>query len=193
MAQNSANIHISAGRIFIGVTPPATGAPPTWLTHTDGVPATGTEVGHTEGDSVFTYKPTKAEVVSEQALGPVDAFVTDEMAQLTFTAQERVFTTLQAALDNIGNVNDVTRMGFYAGNGASLINIFTTCVVLTSRRRDATTKFEVLVIYKAYSVEGVALTYSRTKPSTYAVTLKGLNDTTRNAGDQLFQFSREKP
>lgn len=192
MAQTAANIHVGAGRIWLGTTAPATGTPPTWLTHTDGALATGTEVGHTEGESTFQYQLTKEELKSEQALASVDVYPTEEMCSLVFTAQERVLQTLRAAFDNIGDVDDATRTGFYGGGGTSILAPRTQTVVLTSRRRDATTKFEVLMIYKAFSVEALQLTYSRATPSRYAITLRGIADSSRNDGDRLFQWSREK-
>ena len=88
MAQNPANIHIGAARIFLGVTAPATspgeGEPPEMLTHTDGVPETGIEVGYTKDAATFTYKQNKQEVVAEQSLNPVDVFVVSEEIQIEF-------------------------------------------------------------------------------------------------------------
>ena len=192
MAQNPANIHIGMARIFLNVTAPATGTPPTLLTHTDGVPATGTEVGYTKDASTFTYKQNKQDVVAEQSLNPVDVFVVDEMAQLEFTAMEHVYNTLKTAFDNIGNVDDGSKTLFYAGDSSGLISTTTQCVALTSRIRTAPTKFEVLCMYRVYNVEGIVIGWQRTAEATYKVTLKGLIDTTRNLGDRLFQFYREK-
>jgi len=59
MSQNPANIHIGAARLFLNVTPPATGTPPTLITHTDGVPSSGVEVGYTQDAATFTYKQNK--------------------------------------------------------------------------------------------------------------------------------------
>src|SRR5262245_2295281 len=123
MAQNPVNIHIGAARIFLGVTAPATGTPPTKLTHVDGVPATGTEVGYTRDASTFTYKQNKQEVVAEQSLNPVDVFVTTEEAQIEFTAMEHVYVTLKTAFDNIGAQQDVSGILFYAGDGGGLVSV----------------------------------------------------------------------
>jgi hypothetical protein len=192
MAQDAGKIHVAPGRIFMGTTAPASGAPPTWLTHTNGVPADGTEVGFTLGDAVFTWNTEKADIEGEQALGVVDQFITKENAQLEFEAQERNYLLMKAAFDNIGSVDDGTRMGFYGGGGGTILNIQYTTVVVTSQIRNLTNKYEVLMMYKAVSMVGMPLTYSRTKPSTYKVTLRGLPLSTRTAGDQIFQFSREK-
>lgn len=192
MAQDPTKIHIGMARIWLGVTAPATGTPPTQLLHTDGVPATGTEAGYTEGPSTFTYRQEKQGVEAEQSLNPVDVFVTTEECMLEFTAMEHVFNTLKTAFDNIGNVDDASKTLFYAGDGNALISVTTQVVALTSRIRTATTKFEVLTIYKVYNAEGVVIPYGRTSVATYKVTLRALVDSTRNAGDRLFQWFREK-
>lgn len=192
MAQSPTNIHIGAARIFLGVTPPATGTPPTQLGHTDGVPATGTEVGYTQDAANFTYKQNKQEVTAEQSLNPVDVFIVDELCTIDFTAMEHVYNTLKTAFDNVGTVDDVNKSLFYGGDGAGLVSVTTQCVVLTSRIRTAPTKFEVLTIYKVFNMEGIMMPYARTTPAVYKISLKGLTDTTRNAGDRLFQWFKEK-
>lgn len=192
MAQNPQNIHIGAARIFLGVTAPASGTPPTLLSHTDGVPATGTEVGYTQDAATFTYKQNKQEVEAEQSLNPVDVFVVNEECMIEFNAMEHVYNTLKTAFDNVGTVDDASKSLFYGGDGAGLVSVTTQCVALTSRIRTAPTKFEVLVIYRVYNVEGIVMPYARTTPAVYKITLKGLTDTTRNAGDRLFQWFKEK-
>lgn len=192
MAQSAANIHVGPARIWIGTTAPATGLPPTWVTHTNGVPGTGTEVGYTLGDAVFTWQAEKTDIEAEQDMGIVDQFVSKETAMLEFEAQERVYQLLQVAFDNIGKVDDGTRTGFYGGGGGTVLNIQYYTVFLSSPRRDLTNKFEILFLYKTISMQGIQLTYSRTKPSTYKVQLRCLPDSTRNSGDRIFQFSREK-
>jgi hypothetical protein len=192
MALNPNEIHVSPARIYIDVTPPASGTPPTWLTHTNGVPATGTEVGLTAGEAVFTWATEKADIESEQVMGIVDKFITRENAQLEFEAQERTYALIKRAFDNIGSVNDATRLGFYGGGGGTIINIQYATIALVSLRRDIAARYEVLLLYKCVCTSGMLLRYSRTTPSTYRVTFQALPDTTRSSGDQIFQFSREK-
>lgn len=192
MSQDPKNIHIGAARIFLGVTNPATGTPPTLMGHTDGVPATGTEVGYTQGAATFSYKQNKQEVEAEQSLSPVDVFNTTEESQLEFTAMEHVYNTLKTAFDNIGSVDDAAKTLFYAGDGSGLLNVTTQGVTLTSRIRTSPLKFEVLTIYRVYNVEGVVIGYQRTTEAVYKITLKALVDTSRNLGDRLFQWYKEK-
>lgn len=192
MPQDAAKIHVGPARIWIGTTAPVTGLPPTWVTHTNGVPATGVEVGYTLGDAMFTWKSDKVDIEAEQALGVIDQFISKENAQLEFEAQERTYDLLKVLLDNIGSVDDATRMGFHGGGGGTILNISYNTVFLSSQIRNLTNKYEVLFMYRTVSMEGVQLIWSRTKPSTYKVILRGLPDSSRTAGDQIFQFSREK-
>jgi hypothetical protein len=192
MAQNASNIHIGMARIWLGVTAPATGTPPTMLAHTDGVPATGTEAGYTQGESEFSYAQEKNEIEAEQSLNPVDVYVTTERATLTFTALEHVYNTLKTAFDNTGSVDDANKTLFYGGDASGLQSVTTQTVALTSRLRNAPTKFEVLVLYKVFNAEGIKIAYGRTSEAVYAVSLTALVDTTRNVGDRIFQWFREK-
>jgi|ERR1041384_819390 hypothetical protein len=193
MALSAQNIHIGAARIFLNVTAPTTGTPPTLLGHTDGVPDTGTEVGYTRDAATFTYKQNKQEIQAEQSLNPVGVFITTEECQIEFSAMEHVYNTLKTAFDNVGTVDDSTKALFYGGDGGQLVDVTTQCVALTSRIRTDPTHFEVLCIYNVYNIEGIVMPYARTAEAIYKVTLKGLVDNARDAGDRLFQWYREYP
>ena len=189
MAQNAANIHVGPARIFIGVTAPASGAPPTLMSHTAGVPATGTEVGHTSGNTVATFQNVKQDINSEQSFGVVDTYATGQTLEITMTCQERVYTLLQKLFEGLGTVTDGSKDLFYGGGPISVPSY---TVMLTSPLRQDPTKFEVFVGYRMQSVSAMPLTYSRTDVSMIPVTIRGTHDTTRTVGDQLFQFYREK-
>lgn len=191
MAQDATKIHVGPARLWVGVTNPTSGTPPTLMGHTAGVPATGTEVGYTDGDAVFEYVLTKTEIDAEQALGPVDIFVSDEMVHVTFNLQEANYVALKAAFDaGVGNLDDGSKTLFYSGGNFPAPQ--TQSVFISSPRRDSPTKYFVALIYKAYSPKGFNFAYSKTKKSTYAVELRGILDSTRNAGDQMWQWYREK-
>jgi hypothetical protein len=192
LAQNPAAIQIGPARIWTGGTAPASGIPPTLqVIDANGVPSTGTEAGYTTNPANFTYKQDKKPIIVEQSLNPVDVYVDTETCSLQFEAMERTYATLLLAFDNVNTVLDANKQLFYGGDATALQSVFTTCVVLTSRQRLATTLFEVLVIYKAYSMDGILLPYTRTKESTYKVTMTGLIDVTRVVGDRLFQWRRQ--
>lgn len=200
MAQVPSNILAGPARIFVGAygtaVAPVTGTPPTLFQHTSGVPSglqTGfTEVGYTTGPATFDYKATKEEIIPEQSLIAVDVFTKEEMAQLVFTAYERVFVTLNAAFDNVGTQSDSTGDLYYAGNGTSIITPKTFTVFMSTIHRDNTAKFTWLCLYKAYSLTGIKMPFEKSKPTTYQVTMKALADVTRTLGDQVYQFKNEK-
>jgi hypothetical protein len=192
MALSAQNIHVGPARIWVGTTAPASGAPPTWAPHTNGIPATGTEVGYTVNEAVFTWTSEKTDIDAEQTMATVDQFISKQNCQLTFEALERNYTLLKILFDNIGNVDDVTRMGFYGGGSAATSTITYGTVFVSSAIRTLTNKYEILFMYRVVSMEAVPIRFSRTTPSSYAVTLRGMPDTTRTDGDMMFQFSREK-
>ena len=105
---------------------------------------------------------------------------------------EHVYETLKTAFDNVGSVDDVDKMLFYGGDGGNLVSVQTQCVALTSRIRTAPTKFEVLSSTASTTWKASRCPYNRTGEAVYKITLKGLTDTTRDAGDRLFQWYREK-
>jgi hypothetical protein len=197
---NPSNILAGPARIFIGAygtaVAPVSGAPPVLFQHTSGVPSglqTGfTEVGYTSGPATFTYKATKEEIIPEQSFLAVDVFTKDEVAQLVFTAYERVFVTLNAAFDNVGTQSDSTGDLYYAGNGTAIVQPKTFTVFMSTLHRDNTAKFSWVCLYKAYSMDGVKLPFEKQKATTYQVTMKCLADTTRTTGDQALQFKNEK-
>lgn len=200
MAQVPSNILAGPARIFIGAynsaVAPVSGTPPTLFQHTSGVPSglqTGfTEIGYTTGPATFVYKATKEEIVPEQSLIAVDVFTKQEEASLVFTAYERQFTILKAAFDNVGSVSDGSKDLYYGGNGTTIIQPSTFTVFMSTIHRDNIAKFTYLCLYKAYSLDGVKMPFEKGKATTYQVSMKALADTTRTAGDQVYQFVNEK-
>jgi len=191
MALNPLNVHSGPARMFLNVTNPATGNPPTSAAHTAGVPTPGTEVGYTEGETTFRKVKTTGEINAEQALGPISTYLETETAEVVFTAMERVFATLQAAFDNTaGAADEAARMIFWGGGLQYPLR--TQSVMTTSQRPNQVSKWEIGVLYRAYSVGGFETTYRKNGASTFAVTLRGLYDGTRTLGDQLFQFVIEE-
>jgi hypothetical protein len=190
MALSAANVHVGPARIFLGVTNPATGTPPTAAAHTAGVPTPGTEVGYTEGDAVFRKTKETGEINAEQAMGPIGVYLTREIVEVEFTALERVYTTLQAAFDNTGSSHPAGMMMFYGGGSQYAIK--TQSVFMSSLRPNQVGKYEISVIYKAYNVAGYEIAYRKSGASSFRITLRGLFDTTRSVGDQMFQHYIEE-
>jgi hypothetical protein len=187
--QNAQNIHIGPARIWLGVTPPVGSPPATWMTHTNGVPGTGTEVGHTEGETSFNYKSDKMDITSEQGFGIVDLAVIGETSELRFTAQERTALNIKTGFDAYGSVADGTQIGAWGG-GIGFAPL-TQSIFLSSPRRDNPAKYEWLLVYKGINNNGITLRWARTAKSLIEIVIKPIVDTTRPAGDQLFQWRRE--
>jgi hypothetical protein len=189
-------IHVGPAEIWMDVTAPATapaeGEEPTWMSHLNGQPSSGVFVGATLGESVFSWTSEKTDIVAEQAMGILDKFISQQMATLTFTAEERTYALMKHTFDNIFSVNNSARMGFTGGGGGTTIQIQYTSIFLSSPRKDIAGAYEILVAYKCVSINAMPLTYSRVAPSTYAVQFQCLPDTDRTRGDQIFQYSREK-
>lgn len=191
MAQVAENVHTGPGRIFLGVTNPATGNPPTAMAHTAGVPTPGVEVGFTEGDMIFRKVKETGEINAEQAMGPIGVYLTAERVEVEFTALERVYSTLQAAFDNTaGQSHPAGRMLFWGGG--SQYPIRTQSVFISSARPNQAGKYEISVIYKAYNVSGYEIAYRKAGASSFRITLRGLFDTSRAVGDQLYQHAIEE-
>lgn len=189
MAQDATKIHVGPGRVWFGVTAPTTGTPPTLMTHTAGVPASGTEVGHTSGNTVVTFQNTKSDINSEQTFGIVGTYNTAQTVEVTLTLQERVYAILQKLFEGAGTATAGGYDLFYVGGPISVPSF---AMMISSPLRTDNTKFEIVVLYKVELVSPITLTYSRTDVSMIPVTCRGVHDTTRNVGDQLMQWIREK-
>lgn len=192
MAIAPGKVHLGAARAFFGVTAPSTGTPPTLLTHTDGVPGSGDDMGLTEEDAVFHYEDEKKFIEGEQSLGYVDVGVVAQRGWVTFTAKEQTYVALRAAFGNVGTVTDSNKDLFYFGGGTAVLNPTKGCLVLTARQRNAPTKFIIAVLYRATFAGGYETAFNRKKESMYRMRFDGLFDTTRDAGDQLGYYAFEK-
>ena len=157
------------------------------MTHTAGVPATGTEVGLTDGPTVVRLKTVKKAINAEQSLAGVDVATIQEIAEIEFKCKEQTYAALQRAFDTVGTVTDGSKHLFYGGNGTAVLAPRTEAVMFTSVQRNAPTKYIWTVIYKAFSEMGMEESFSREGETIYSVKMVGLADMTRNAGDQLYQ------
>jgi hypothetical protein len=185
MALNEAKVHAGPCRIFAGVTAAASGTPPTYTTHTDGVPGTGTEVGLTEGDAKFKYKLLQGKIEPEQSLAAVGLYAIGEDASLTFVVMEQTYFTLQQAFNNVGKESVAGGVAFWFGGGTSVLAPTISTIMLTSRQRNAPTKFIITQLYKAGTMDGFELAFKKKGHSVYQVTYEALADLTRTAGDQV--------
>jgi hypothetical protein len=191
MAITAGNILVGPANVFVGVTAGATGTPPTYITHTAGVPATGTHVGATTGDATFEYKLAKGEIKAEQVFAPIGVYATEESAEIRFMAMEHTYITMQYGFDTAVGKSSTGGSTFYFGGGTGILTPGTACVFLSAINPNAITKFTIAVLYKAYSMQGFKTAFKKSGESVFEIVLRGLADLTRNAGDQLGYYRSE--
>lgn len=185
MSLNADKVHGGPARIFFGVTAGTTGTPPTYITHTDGVPGTGTEVGFTQGETIFSYEPQTKLIEGEQSYGPFGVMITGEAGGLELTVMETTYQTLRRAFNNNGSESISGGDAVYFGNASGLQQPRTECIFVSSRIRTAPTKFIIAVLYKAHWKGGFKFGFKRAGESVYKLMVEGLEDLARNAGDQM--------
>ena len=195
MALTPANIRVAAGRIYTGVTNPASGSV---LALVAGVPATGSEIGFTQGEAVFTYEVTYDEEMSDQVLGPVAVFATQESMQLEFTMLEYAASQLnlffQKAALTVDNVSTPKTDLFTMGNLGTTGNTVTrTSVYLVSPIPSTSPqRYTIVGLYSAYQSQAAAARYTREGSTVMKTTFKAIADVTRNAGDFMGQVVIER-
>lgn len=192
MAQNPANVHFGPGRVFFDVPAPTTGNPPTFVSHTAGVPdGGGTEVGYTLGDLTFNVSKETNDITAEQVQGAIAVQRTNSMVTVEFEAMERTYLNLKVAFDTDGGtLNDVNRIAIWGGGQA--VPLATHTVFVSSLRPNQPGKYEISMIYKGVTVSGYQIAYKKSGASVFHVTIRGLFDGTRDDGDRLYQHFIEK-
>lgn len=202
MALNAANVRVGAGRIYMGVTPPAAGAA---LNISNGVPSSGTEVGLTEGESVFTYEVTYFEVMAEQSLAAVEVFATEESAQIEFTMKEYTqanindFLVAMVATANVAAPGDASTMDIHEGGrilglAAGAGEITLQAVVLVApipNTSGVDQRFTYVLLNQAYQSESATAMYTKSSDTLLKVTFKAIADLTRADTSTLFQLGVE--
>lgn len=187
MAVTVANIekYIAEGRVYIGATLPTTGNAPTL---TAGVPASGTDVGATQGEAKFTYKAAVEIVEIEQAFTGVAPHITAEEATIELTVAEATAAQIKNAMGQtfvrtVGTASVVSVGGQIPISGASI------CIV--SPIRGVASKYCGAMLYNAYSDAGLELSFARGAVRLVKMTFKAFLDDTllaRDVGDRLGQY-----
>lgn len=206
MALNAANIRVGAGRIFFGTTPPTDGQA---LDLTPaGVPPSGTEVGLTEGEAVFTYEVTYFEVMAEQSLASVAVFATEEMAQLEFTMKEYVQANIEDFFASMlattvgasgnpgpGGGTDIYEGGRILGQAAGAGEVTLQAVVLVApipNTSGVAQRYTYVMLYQAYQSEASAVRYTKSGDSLLKVTMKAIADLAKADTTTLFHVAVER-
>lgn len=203
MALNAANIRVGAARIYMGTTPPTSGQ--ALDLSASGVPPTGTEVGLTEGEAVFTYEVSYFEMMAEQSLAAVGVWATEESAQLEFTMKELVNANIQDFLHSLvivttnaapvegGQSKDI----FEGGRGSGEVTLQSVTLVAPAfgpapNNGVGTIRFQYVMLYRAYQSEAAALRFTKSGDELMKTTFKAVADLTRSDGSTLFQVGAER-
>lgn len=202
MALTAANIRVGAGRLYMGTTPPAQGVS---LTLTNGVPSTGTEVGLTEGEAIFTYEVTYFESMAEQSLASVAVFATEESAQLEFTMKEfsqaniNDFLSAMVQTANVAAAGDAATTDIHEGGrilgivgGAGEVTLQAVLLVAPIPNTSGVDqRFTYVLLHQAYQSEAAAVRFTKSGDSLLKVTFKAVADLSRGDFGTLFQIGVE--
>lgn len=173
---------IKGANVYVGCTVPAAYGVPTF---TAGVPAGGTDLGATMGESVYEYNANIETVEIEQSTSRIAPHVVEETIQLTFTMAETPANNLVTALSQtfeatVGNYS-VMHLG---GN----IDVTGRCVAVVAEKSNQPGLYYGGMIYNAYIAESVSIPHKRSEVQQIALTLAGSALLTRSDGDRLGQY-----
>lgn len=195
MALDPTKIRVAAGRLYANVTAPAAFTP---LALTAGVPATGTEMGLTQGESVFTYEVTYDEELADQVLSPVAVFATQEQMQLEFTLLEYAAANLQDALQQVKLTSnegtapktDTFTFGTTSPTGAAVA--LQSIVLVSSIPGTNPQRYTIVMLYQAYQQAPSVMRYTREGSTIMKCTFRAMPLMSRSDQDLLGQVVIER-
>ena len=180
-------MHVGFADVWIGGTAPTSGTP---VTITSGSPSNGgTNIGTTESELKFAYKPKYEYLGVEQALTEVDAATVGEELELDFTLAELTSAQLklilmQASLTTNSGSTPTTNMMTLGGK----TSIAPVVVTFISQKRNNAGNYYISTFYRCIGSEMLDLAFGKTKRTAVACKFRCLADITRPANDQLSQF-----
>jgi len=187
MALNPGKIQLGPGRIYVGVTLPTTETP---LALTSGAPATGTEVGVTEGETLFTYEVEYLEEGCEQILPAVAVFAKGQTASLEFGMKEYAAANLQAAMQQVkltANEGASPKYDLLTFGGPDAAVVCTSVVVVSAIPNTTPQRHTLAMLYSAYQSEPMKARYTAKGSTVLKATFKAIAVASRNPMDYLGQ------
>jgi len=141
------------------------------------------DLGYTQGDLRFTYKPTYRErTVDEMGGTPLDFIHTGEDIKVTVTLKQEQVELLQIlAPEGVAGGSTKWYLGRGPGGKAST---HAQQLTLTPINSSATT-IQQIVFWKAVIIEGFERTFSYEEDSNYEVTFQILWDSSKSDGQRL--------
>jgi len=187
MAVTEANLlrKIKGANIYVGCTAPSDFSAPTL---TAGVPAGGTDVGATMGESTFNFNANIELVEIEQTTARVAPHVVEETVGMSFAIGETTVENLKEALSQTfahtdGDFTVLTLGGYTEVTGQ--------CVAIVAEKANIPGKYYGAMIYNAFIASEVNIPHKRGEVQSVEITLGGSSVLTRAEGDQLGQYFDE--
>src|ERR1017187_788219 len=144
---------------------------------------TAAHLGMTTGAVNFTVMPKIDVIKADQFDAGVDVWIQSIDAKLEAEMNQSAMDKLARALA-VGTYT--TSSGAYSQmTFGGLSAVPTICVCAIGRKRTDPTKAVTVCLYACNSVDGITITASRQKASTYKLSFDGLIDPTRTAGRQM--------
>jgi len=173
---------IKGANIFVDCTVPDSYTPPTLAA---GVPAGGTDVGATIGESIFNYNATIELVDVEQSAAKIAPHVTEEAISMTFSMAE---VDVDNLVFHLGQTFSYVEGDFSVMPLGGYIDVTGHCVACVAEKANDPGKYYGGMIYSAYTDGDRAVRHKRGEVSPVEVTLMGIALLSRDAGDQLGQY-----
>lgn len=175
-------IRAGAANLWFGVSDPGDGNA---VTLSSGEPGSGTYLGATDGDLVFTYTPTFQDIASEQLTAAHDAFMELEdatiEAQMTEFSHDNLGAAIEQATQESGTGTPTGDVTFFGGK----IQVNFGMVVATAALRDDPTKFLHIGLYRALMTSELSAPFGRASKTVASLTFKGYADQSKTAGKQV--------
>ena len=185
---------IAPANIFVGGTAPATGVEIT--VDADGIPSTGgTNVGMTGGPATFRIGGDFHESEVEQAMSPVHVRKVKEEVEVEFVMRAIDFSVLQKFMNGSVITTDTTsdpKTHMVSGGGDGCVDTNVVTLVTADPCADGDdTYYLVVCLYEAYASSDFEIQFGKDVDSEVTVTMRGLADTTRPKGDQVYQVVQQ--
>lgn len=184
MAVTEANLlrKIKGAVVYFDCTVPSVWTAPTL---TAGVPAGGTDVGATIGETTFTYAPNIETVEIEQTTAMIAPHVINEEVSLQFTMAETTAANLVRAFSQ---TFERTSGSFTVMNLGGNIDVTGRCVAAVAEKSNQPGLYYGAMLYNAYLSSDATVAHKRGEVNVVEITLNGSALLTREEGDQLGQY-----
>jgi hypothetical protein len=165
MAVNIENVrkYLTYGNVYVGCAIP----PPncSLLDYaSNGVPSGGTDIGATQGETIFTYTPTFEAIDVDQSVAPIKPYLTSEEMTLSFSMAEPTITRLPIALGTSLYSPTTLHLG---GN----LTVTGACVCVVAEQPNNKGTYVAAMLYNALG-QGISRSFKRGQATIVDVELR---------------------